>query len=483
MTAQSTRRRPPGRARRVLPLIAFVLLLAVPAPAGASDHRMRIDEVMLSSGGDSNARFVELNDSVDEPFPDPPYRVVVYDTNGARTGAHTIAAQLGNRDNTKPFLIATAAADAALGSTRDETLAVALPSPGQACFTAGDSERKISCVAWGCVASPLAEATRVPAPPDGQSVQRQGESATFHLAAPTPKAANSAGTTAAACPPPDTDGDGVPDSSDQCPNEPAQTANGCPPATPPPDSDGDGVPDASDECPTQPAQTLNGCPAPPEDSDGDGVPNSSDQCPDQPAQTANGCAAPPTETDGDGDGVPNTDDRCPTQAAATPDGCPSPDPGPTPDPDPEPEATAGDDSITGDAFANTFCGLGGADRIKGGRGNDTLWGDLCDAPGRASGGDDRLHGNAGNDKLFGGGGNDRLNGGSGKDTLDGGKGDDRLTGGPGVNKYKGGPGKDAIKAKNGKKETVDCGAGKRDTASVDKADRVKNCENVKRAKK
>ena len=59
---------------------------------------------------------------------------------------------------------------------------------------------------------------------------------------------------------PDADGDGVPDTSDACPNEAATTANGCPP----PDADGDGVPDTSDACPNAAARTANGCPPPTE---------------------------------------------------------------------------------------------------------------------------------------------------------------------------------------------------------------------------
>ena len=70
------------------------------------------------------------------------------------------------------------------------------------------------------------------------------------------------------CPPAkDTDGDGIPDSSDACPTEPGPknddpTKNGCPPAK---DTDGDGIPDSSDACPTEPGPenddpTKNGCP-------------------------------------------------------------------------------------------------------------------------------------------------------------------------------------------------------------------------------
>ena len=61
---------------------------------------------------------------------------------------------------------------------------------------------------------------------------------------------------------------------------------GTPP--PPADSDGDGVPDSSDQCPTQDGPASNhGCPVAPADSDGDGVPDSSDQCPTQDGPASN----------------------------------------------------------------------------------------------------------------------------------------------------------------------------------------------------
>ncbi|WP_158608558.1 OmpA family protein [Stagnimonas aquatica] len=60
-------------------------------------------------------------------------------------------------------------------------------------------------------------------------------------------------------PPADSDGDGVPDSRDRCPNTPLGSvvdANGCPPPPPPPpapkDSDQDGVLDPVDACPGTP---------------------------------------------------------------------------------------------------------------------------------------------------------------------------------------------------------------------------------------
>jgi len=64
--------------------------------------------------------------------------------------------------------------------------------------------------------------------------------------------------------PADSDGDGVVDTMDACPNTPAGTkvdAKGC--TLPPPDADGDGVIDALDACPNTPIGTVvdaKGCP-------------------------------------------------------------------------------------------------------------------------------------------------------------------------------------------------------------------------------
>jgi OOP family OmpA-OmpF porin len=78
----------------------------------------------------------------------------------------------------------------------------------------------------------------------------------------------------------DSDGDGVVDDADKCPNTPRGMevdAQGCPL-----DSDADGVVNYADKCPSTPpgvAVDSSGCPP---DSDADGVPDYLDQCPSTP---------------------------------------------------------------------------------------------------------------------------------------------------------------------------------------------------------
>ncbi len=127
--------------------------------------------------------------------------------------------------------------------------------------------------------------------------------------------------------PADSDGDGVANRLDQCPNTPAGAKvdnKGCPI-----DSDGDGVFDGLDRCPDTPVGTkvnADGCPL---DSDGDGIADHQDKCPAVPAPgTPDGCPV-----DSDGDGVIDANDACPTvPAPGTTDGCPAPAPEPEPVP-------------------------------------------------------------------------------------------------------------------------------------------------------
>ena len=108
---------------------------------------------------------------------------------------------------------------------------------------------------------------------------------------------------------PDSDGDGIVDTLDQCPSTPNNTqvnAEGCP------DRDGDGIADTDDAFPDDPLNNAG----PDGDLDGDGVKNSADLCADTPVGlqvNAEGCP------DRDGDGIADTDDAFPDDASESGD--------------------------------------------------------------------------------------------------------------------------------------------------------------------
>ena len=133
----------------------------------------------------------------------------------------------------------------------------------------------------------------------------------------------------------DSDGDGIPDRGDECPDQPEDIdefddSDGCPDR----DNDEDGVPDIEDQCPSVAEdkdgwRDADGCPDP--DNDGDGLKDLEDGCPDQAEDVdgykdADGCPEP----DNDSDGIPDERDRCPLEAEdkdgfRDDDGCPEPD--------------------------------------------------------------------------------------------------------------------------------------------------------------
>ncbi|TXE18335.1 OmpA family protein [Psychroserpens burtonensis] len=117
---------------------------------------------------------------------------------------------------------------------------------------------------------------------------------------------------------PDSDNDGIEDSKDDCPNEAGLAEfNGCP------DGDSDGIADKDDACPTVAGlKALAGCP----DADADGVADKDDSCPNEKGPSANkGCPWPDT----DGDGILDKDDKCPNEAGTVANnGCPEVKPTP-----------------------------------------------------------------------------------------------------------------------------------------------------------
>jgi hypothetical protein len=133
-------------------------------------------------------------------------------------------------------------------------------------------------------------------------------------------------------PPPDADGDGVPDATDNCPStsnsdQVDSDGDGAGDACDA-DDDNDGVADGSDDCPSTPTGTqvaADGCP----DPDGDGVSTTAgDNCPadansDQTDSDGDG-AGDACDADDDNDGVPDSGDDCRTVPGSAQNGCPLP---------------------------------------------------------------------------------------------------------------------------------------------------------------
>ena len=111
----------------------------------------------------------------------------------------------------------------------------------------------------------------------------------------------------------DTDGDGIPDGLDDCPNTNPKyikyvNSYGCII-----DPDGDGIPNGIDRCPHTPDKYVNmvdenGCFV---DSDGDGIPDKMDKCPDTSPEVSAYVDSSGCVKDSDGDGVPDYKDNCP----------------------------------------------------------------------------------------------------------------------------------------------------------------------------
>lgn len=132
----------------------------------------------------------------------------------------------------------------------------------------------------------------------------------------------------------DSDGDGIKDDVDDCPDEAEdmdkfQDADGCPES----DNDGDGILDAVDKCPLQAEDKdgymdEDGCPEEDDDSDGDGILNSVDKCQNDAEdmdgfEDTDGCP----DTDNDKDSILDAVDKCPNEAEVIngvedEDGCP-----------------------------------------------------------------------------------------------------------------------------------------------------------------
>jgi hypothetical protein len=165
--------------------VTFASLALGASPARAAFHQEKVSEVMLaSSGGASSVQLVGLLDlgGAEETFPREvaPYRLVIYDATGTELGEQTLnasglrsAAAFGAR-----YVISTAPADSALGTTGAERLRVPLPlSAGQACYQANLTPPALSCLSWGTISKSVPTnpegfgSVNGPTPPSGESDQ------------------------------------------------------------------------------------------------------------------------------------------------------------------------------------------------------------------------------------------------------------------------------------------------------------------------
>ena len=133
------------------------------------------------------------------------------------------------------------------------------------------------------------------------------------------------------CPDTDNDDDGLVDDEDDCPDKPEdaddyEDTDGCPDT----DNDGDGLRDTDDDCPLEAEDSdgfedEDGCPDP--DNDQDGISDEEDKCPNVPGiEGKEGCP----EDDADGDGIKDRPDQCPgdpedKDGHNDEDGCPDAD--------------------------------------------------------------------------------------------------------------------------------------------------------------
>ena len=144
---------------------------------------------------------------------------------------------------------------------------------------------------------------------------------------------------------------------------------------------------------------------------------------------------------------------------------------------------AGNDTISGGPGGDVWIAGGGSDVFAGGDGDDSV-----DYSGRGAAVTIRLDGSAvsgqagENDVVggdvegaFGGAGNDVIAGNGIGDRLIGNGGNDSITGGAGEDRIEGSEGDDTIDSRDGRFDSIDCGAGT-DTLLADAGDAAVNCE-------
>jgi Ca2+-binding RTX toxin-like protein len=347
--------------RRILIFaLTFLAVAAFAAPAIAADHTIRITEIQTGM-----FQFVELRDSVDEPLPNQPYRLVFYDARGNKTGSENLLRNGLDNSGTDPYTVGTNIGDA------DENLSAGTaidPDSGQVCFTRGSDEQRIHCVSYGCVTNPVRSdlggndpapvpyGVGPPAPkgnPEGspKSSQRQA-SGRYHLADPTPDATNRSGLRGFTCEIGGTDG----------------------------------------------TDRIVGTPFDDLILAGAGNDRIRSLAGNDRILAGRGRDRVSGGQDNDRISGESGNDRI--------------------------DGNSGKDRLRGGSGRDRMRGGSGNDRVFGGSGNDSLFGNSGRDILQGNGGNDLLYGGTGRDRLFGGSGRDGLSGGPGRDRLNGGPGRD-----------------------------------------------------------
>jgi Ca2+-binding RTX toxin-like protein len=194
-----------------------------------------------------------------------------------------------------------------------------------------------------------------------------------------------------------------------------------------PDDDGDGVPDSQDNCPTIPNPDQT-------DSDENGI---GDACDVAPAELfCDNKSIDQLIASGTYNVIDNRDGHLGKHI----------------------KGTKGNDLVLTSDNGNKVSAKDGNDCIIAGSGRDNLFGGKGNDQVFGMGGSDRIHGEQGNDVLVGGDNDDVIWGGQGNDTIDGGNGNDRVHANDGTDTVTGGNGHDWIGAGHGN-DTVYGGEG------------------------
>ena len=157
-------------------IAVVVMAIAVASPASAGDADWEISEVLLSDGGDTAVRFVEIRNLPGGCLA-PTSKLEVYDAAGNALDAVSAVTLATCFSGPTYFVFATSDAAARFGITADRVITPTLPSGGgQVCIAT--TNQRLDCVRWGNVTASVvdffgpADETTATTPPDGASLSR-----------------------------------------------------------------------------------------------------------------------------------------------------------------------------------------------------------------------------------------------------------------------------------------------------------------------